>query len=344
MPKLKQRLTMTTLTMALGLLLLLPAASQAATTFGSLLKNEPTENTCGMLGNCTIVSFIHSTEPNGDPTSAGAPVDGVITKFRYLAFADTDPGQITFGVADITLQDEDNGLATAAASGPTVTVQPSEAFETPIAEIGGRVPVKKGQHLSVDISPSIGIIYNSNGDKRSYVFAPPLVPGAGQRGSTEPANELQVQASIEPDADNDGFGDETQDQCPSQATTQGACDNSPPTVSGLKVSGGKISYRLSEAATVTFRLARKLPGRKVGKKCVKQTAKNKAKRRCSRFKNIGKSFSGPGKPGPNQRSLPSGKKLKPGTYRLTMTAVDAAGNKTTKKTTFRIKKKKKKRR
>ena len=35
-------------------------------------------------------------------------------------------------------------------------------------------------------------------------------------------------------------------------------------------------------------------------------------------------------------TLPNGKKLKPGTYRLTMTATDAAGNVTTQVTTFRI--------
>lgn len=344
MPKLRTRLITMALSAALGLLLL-PAASQAATTFGSLLKNEPTENTCKELGTCTIVSFIHSTEPNGDPTSAGAPVDGVITKFRYLAYAVEEPGQITFRVADINLpnpEDKDNALATAAGTGPTVTVQPTEAPETPINEVAGRVPVKKGQHLAVDITKSIGIIYNSNGDKRSYVFAPPLVEGSGQRGSTQAANELQVAATIEPDADGDGFGDETQDQCPSQKSTQGACDNTKPGVSGLKVNGAKISYTLSEAATVSFQLEKKTPGRKVGGKCVKQTPKNKTKKPCPRFKKIGAKFNGPGKKGANTATLPNGKKLKPGTYRLTMTATDAAGNKTTKKITFKVKKKKKK--
>ena len=32
-----------------------------------------------------------------------------------------------------------------------------------------------------------------------------------------------VSASVEPDADRDGFGDETQDGCPTDASTQGAC-------------------------------------------------------------------------------------------------------------------------
>ena len=32
-----------------------------------------------------------------------------------------------------------------------------------------------------------------------------------------------MNADIEADADKDGFGDETQDQCPTDATTQGPC-------------------------------------------------------------------------------------------------------------------------
>ena len=41
-------------------------------------------------------------------------------------------------------------------------------------------------------------------------------------------------------------------------------------------------------------------------------------------------------------TLPNGKKLKPGAYRLTMTARDAAGNETVATTTFKVVKKKKK--
>jgi hypothetical protein len=345
MRNLKRRLTTFALCVV-GAIFLLPAAAQAATTFGSLMKNEPTESTCDTLGTCTIVSLVVSTEPNGDPSSEGSPMDGVITKFRYRAFANEEPGQITFRVADISLpnpEDKDNALATATGSGPTITVQPTEEPETPINEMAARVSVKKGQHLAVDMTKSIGIVYNSNGDKRSYVFAPPLETGGGQRASTEAANELLVAAVVEPDADGDGFGDETQDQCPTQASTQGACDNTKPGVSGFKVKGSKISYKLSEPATISFKLERKSPGRKVGGKCVKQKPSNKKKKKCPRFKKVGAKFSGPGKQGANTAPLPNGKKLKPGTYRLTITATDAAGNTTTKTTTFKVKKKKKKR-
>jgi hypothetical protein len=192
------------------------------------------------------------------------------------------------------------------------------------------------------MSKSIGIIYNSDGSKRSYLFTPPLVDGSGARGSTEAVNELLVAATIEPDADGDGFGDETQDKCPRQKTTQGACDDTKPGVSGVSVKNGKVSYRLSEASTVNFKLERKLVGRKVGRKCVKQTKRNKTRKRCPRFKQI-KKFNGPGKKGLNRVTLPGGKKLKPGTYRLTIIARDVAGNETTKKISFKVKKKKRKR-
>jgi hypothetical protein len=350
MPKVKSRLTAALLGAACALLLL-PAAGQAATTFGSRLIQNPTDSNCAEFGTCTIASYIHPSEPNGDPVVSGAPMDGVITKFRIRAKAVEEPGQVTFRLAEVTLpdpNDDDSALATAAGTGPTITIQPEggeeEEVETPIREVAGRLPVKKGQHLAVDTTKSIAAVYNSGGSTFSYVYSPPLEDGSGQRSSNEATTELLVAAVIEPDADGDGFGDETQDQCPTQKTTQGPCDLTPPGVSGLKVAGGKVSYRLSEAATVTFQLARKLPGRKIGNRCVKQTKKNKGRKRCSRLKNVGKPFGGPGVPGPNSRRLPNGKRLKPGRYRLTMTAVDAAGNKTTETTNFKIKKKKKKRR
>ncbi len=271
----------------------------------------------------------------------------MITQFRIRAYAVEDPGQVTFRVADVNLTDpnsNDSALATATGTGPTITIQPDElAPETPITVVPGRVPVKQGQHLAIDTTKSIGAVYNSNGSKFSYVYSPPLVDGSGARGSNEPANELLVAATIEPDADNDGFGDETQDQCPSQATTQGACDNVKPAVAGLKVAGGKISYNLSEASTVAFKLEKRVLGRRVGKRCVRQTPKNKRRKRCGKFKQIGAAFNGSGIAGANSVTLPNGKRLKPGLYRLTLTARDAAGNETTQATTFKVAKKKKKR-
>ena len=186
---------------------------------------------------------------------------------------------------------------------------------------------------------NIEATYDASGSKFSYVFAPPLVDGQGARGSNAVIGELLASADIEPDADHDGFGDETQDQCPTQATTQGPCDTAAPAVSGLRVSGGKIFYTLSEGATVSFKLEKALSGRKVAGKCVRQTRRNRHRPRCTRFTTLAAGLAGPGAVGANQLALPKirGRKLGAGRYRLTMTVTDAAGNSATTTKSFRIK-------
>jgi hypothetical protein len=347
MPKLTRRLTI----LALGVLsgvLVFAATAEAATNFGSRLTEQPANSgECGSFGGtCTLVSFIHPADPEGDPYAGGAPVSGVITKFRIRAWPEggSGPATATFRIVDIERpdpNDDSNALAASTGTGPTVTIPDVEAIEAPISEVVGRLPVQKGQHLAIDASSNLWATKNDSGNDFSYVFSPPLVDGSGKRGSNSSTGELLVAGTIEPDADGDGFGDETQDKCPRQKTTQGACDDTKPGVSGLSVKNGRVSYRLSEQATVRLKLEKKLIGRKVGKKCVKQTKKNKSKKRCARFKQI-KKFNGPGKKGLNKVTLPGGKKLKPGTYRLTITARDAAGNETTKKISFKVKKKKRK--
>jgi hypothetical protein len=336
-----------TLVVAVGALLL-PAVGQAApTVFGSRLKNPPanTGGDCELFsGACTIVSYIEPSEPIGDPYSGGAPVSGVITSFRVYAEASV-AGPLKLEVAAVSRPnpgDESTAVASIVAAGQTVTI-PVTPEEAEIMSFPTRVPVKQGQQLAVETTEA-QVTYQSSSDKFSYFFAPPLVPGGGSSTSHEPTGELLVQATIEPDADGDGFGDETQDQCPTQKTTQGPCDNTPPAVTGLGVSKGIASYSLSEASTVSFQLAKKLPGRKAGGKCVAQTKKNKSKPRCSRFKNVGGAFAGGGSQGANQVTIPGGKRLGPGTYRLTMTATDPAGNTATQTSTFKVAAKKKKKR
>jgi hypothetical protein len=62
-----------------------------------------------------------------------------------------------------------------------------------------------------------------------------------QRGSTQTTTvvrsgfRIDIVANVEPDSDRDGFGDETQDQCPTNATIQGPCPQppaAPPTCKG----------------------------------------------------------------------------------------------------------------
>lgn len=45
----------------------------------------------------------------------------------------------------------------------------------------------------------------------------------GAVGAPEPETLVNVSAVLEADTDGDGFGDETQDQCPTDPSTQGPC-------------------------------------------------------------------------------------------------------------------------
>ena len=58
---------------ALAALLLLPAASPAATIFGSRLNHDPTTRGCQDANACTLAQFIVPTDPNGDPDRTARP-------------------------------------------------------------------------------------------------------------------------------------------------------------------------------------------------------------------------------------------------------------------------------
>jgi uncharacterized delta-60 repeat protein len=95
--------------------------------------------------------------------------------------------------------------------------------------------------------------------------------------------------------------------------------------------GTTIRYTLSEAATVTLRFERAADGRRVGRACRPITSRTRKRRRCRRYVAAG-SLRRAGRPGANRVAF-SGRigrrALRPGTYRLVVSAVDAAGNRAT---------------
>lgn len=296
----------TALALAAGALLVLPASGMASDSFGSRLKNAPA-NASECPATCSLVSYIHPSDPNGDPYSGGSPVDGVITKFRVRAEAYTpgSPVRVSPRVADITRQNPDSATASAFAAGPQVTLTANGEIE----EHATRVSVSRGQHLALD-GQNAQLTYNASGSKFTSVFTPPLTQG--QRTSNQATGELLVQATVEADRDRDGFGDETQDKCPSQAGTSGECTQNPadrtaPKVGAMKLGKGKLSFRLSEASRVRVTVQKR---RKVGKRM--------------RYVQV-KRTSLSGKQGAN--SLRFRKKLGKGRYRVTAVATDRNGNK-----------------
>ncbi|MGN6815086.1 MAG: hypothetical protein ACTHK3_03245 [Solirubrobacterales bacterium] len=89
-----------------------------------------------------------------------------------------------------------------------------------------RIPIQAGDRVGLAGASEIGVPFcETPGEKGLLgIF---LNAGTGSTTPFEPQSEsearIPVTATIEPDADNDGFGDETQDACPQSAATQAAC-------------------------------------------------------------------------------------------------------------------------
>jgi hypothetical protein len=126
-----------------------------------------------------------------------------------------------------------------------------------------RIPVQAGDRLGVYGAPSSGGLTcpGKAGDHYGY-FAGNLPTGSA--GTFEQADgRVAVSALVEPDADHDGFGDETQDRCPQSASLHDAVC---PRISLSSFAlGGRVSAQLLVAADaivpVTASGTVRLPGR-----------------------------------------------------------------------------------
>jgi hypothetical protein len=110
-----------------------------------------------------------------------------------------------------------------------------------------------------------------------------------------------------------------------------AANTGPSAIAAAKV-GTTVSYRLSEAARVTFTVVRRKAGIRRGGRCVKRTRRAPANaKRCTRWVRVKGSFAQDGATGANSIRFMGrlrGRALRPGRYRLVVRAKDAAGNAT----------------
>jgi hypothetical protein len=114
-----------------------------------------------------------------------------------------------------------------------------------------------------------------------------------------------------------------------------------PSASTAAVSTGtRVTFALSERATVTFQVERAVSGRLVGGRCVPVTRANRGARRCTRYRLLSGRFTRAGAAGRNAFRFTGrllGHRLTRGRYRLDALAVDPAGNRgLLRRTTFTI--------
>lgn len=218
---------------------LAPSSGVAATQIGTTVT--PT-NTCP-----AGFTFLQS--------EYSAPSDGVITRWDFQAPSSNVP-HLKFKVGRHVTG------TTYAGVGESGVVIPVAATlnQNPV-----RIPVKAGDliglysvgvgNVTCDDRPNPGFLeFGTDSD---------LTPGAQTSFDTFSGFQLDVAAALEPDADNDGFGDETQDQCPTNASTQGPC--SPPAATSPTGPTGQRAVALKKC--------KKKHSKKARRKCRKK-AKN----------------------------------------------------------------------
>jgi hypothetical protein len=254
-------------------------------------------------------------------------------------------------------------------SSSTATVVQSSAYQG-VAGIDHafafdvRLPVSQNDIVALGMPSSGHVPFANNsgatGGCFSSIAADPADGASGTMGPCTGSEEILYNATIEPDRDHDGYGDETQDQCPS-APGPGPClgppsggggqppppDVTPPVISSFLLSpssfvaassgpsataAAKVGttgvYKLSEAATTTFTVERRSRGVRKGRRCAAGHAR-RARQRCTRYVRQPGSFSLPGTSGLNSFRFTgriAGRALTRGNYRLVGIAADAAGN------------------
>lgn len=224
---------------AAALCVALPASASAAVTFGSDLGDPPTSAL--LVPGFTVA--LRTLEPGElAPGGVTAPSGGVITHWRVRKGA----GSILLGFRVI----RGNTSVYQGGATPVNTAEGTYQFDT-------RVPVQTGDAIGVDQLSVINAPILAGGG--SYSTWMPLLGPAETRTPDQTGSGVQLllNADLEPDADGDGFGDETQDQCPTDASTQGPCpaDTTPPQTKITKGAPNK-----TKKPKLTFKFTSSEPG------------------------------------------------------------------------------------
>jgi hypothetical protein len=162
-------------------------------------------------------SIVQLSRAAGAPLPINAPIDGVITKWRVtLGSGSSGVYAQTLKVLHPTVDPKSFEVLAESARG--AVVEGVNEFDT-------RLPVQAGDRFG--LNGLAGVLYcNSAGgptDKLGFLSGNPT-PGSIFTATAEQANRLiPASVTIEPDADHDGYGDETQDQCPQNPASHFQC-------------------------------------------------------------------------------------------------------------------------
>jgi hypothetical protein len=206
------------------------AAVIAGSAVGLLAGPAAASTTLGQVGSdpnvlpCHQCSEIQGSSSGARP-SYTVPQDGVITSWTFHALGAGGTARLrVFGPIGKIIAPRQGGPPPPPPVDTLLAESANESFvlgETKTSPT--RIPVKRPDHLGIAVDGPSGFTFSGDPLDSAAEF-----PYAAPVGDHEPlilfaGYRVAVSATLEPDADQDGYGDETQDQCPTDPTTHAAC-------------------------------------------------------------------------------------------------------------------------
>jgi len=198
-----------------AVMLAVPAVSRAAVTIGSDLSPEVMfAGTCDGAVPCTVTN---TALPGRQIVS---PNDGVVVRWRVRVDTGVDPETGRLKV----IRPAGGGTYTSVNTSATRTFPnglPPTTLTSPT-----RQAIAAGDRIALDLERSTAVLAASQAGVTVARWQPPLADGGVARLPTTTfadSTEVLFNADVEPDADCDGFGDETQDP-----SVSGGCVPPPP--------------------------------------------------------------------------------------------------------------------
>jgi hypothetical protein len=218
-------------------------SAQAATTIGNNLSTTP----AAALSRATVVSNTTLPLASTSPGGLYAPAAGVITSWAVRTSGPSPVGntvrlRVLAGNLFVA-----TGLTRPAPDTAGVTVFPD------------RIPISAGQRIGLEVGTtgptvSVPVAVSTGGASFDYWY-PPFPDGESHTpDGTLGTYQAVFQATIEADADADGFGDETQDGCLGEPGPRGGCPNPPPppTAPETEITSGPANKITKPKATFVF--------------------------------------------------------------------------------------------
>jgi len=199
----------------------LATALLALAAFGSTGASAATEVGSSCVSEAYLEEVTVASLASGGPIPATVPSAGVITRWTFRTNYSLPPGILSQALKVFRSTGTPTQYQVIGESAASPVSTGSQTFNT-------RITVQAGDFLGASgtYTGTVYTFYCNTGnlaDRFAFFLGSPTSGSIVNSLVEAEGIQAPISAIVEPDADGDGYGDETQDQCPQSAAVQTAC-------------------------------------------------------------------------------------------------------------------------